>query len=177
MPSTTIVGMKYQSTKLNESQDLILKRDFDNKFDENAVGVYQNDKLVAHVVRGGTHMFKEGVFTARILSKFPASYIIYAVSKEPTDDDKREIALILLGFALYNNYAAQLLGEDLLSVYSFIKNRINVNYHDLGTFNGLDNLKKFEKYKPLIKIIESEIIEVAGFNQLPEVEIDPEDLE
>ena len=183
MATATIVGMKYRSTKLDESQDLILKRDFDNKFDKNAVGVYQNDKLVAYVARGDTHMFKVGVFTARIYKKFPAAYDVRVISeepiepvasKEPIDDNKCEIALFLLGHSILNNKGAQLFGKDLFSVYSFIKKRfIATYYHDLDTLN----LSKFEKYKHYINIIESEITKAVELNQLPEVEIDPEDLE
>ena len=195
MATATIVGMKYRSTKLDESQDLILKRDFDNKFDKNAVGVYQNDKLVAYVARGDTHMFKVGVFTARIYKKFPAAYDVRVISEEPlesvvgekplecdpvcvTSMEPLEIALFLLHHSLFNTKAEQLFGEDLLSVYSFLKNRFSaVYYHDLHTLNELENLEKFEKYKHFINVIESEITKTVKLNQLPEVEIDPEDLE
>jgi len=180
MATATIVGMKYRSTKLDESQDLILKRDFDNKFDKNAVGVYQNDKLVAYVAKGDTHMFEVGVFTARVYKKFPAAYDVRVVSEEPLtcvecketiNDEKCEIALFLIHQSplLTGKGGAHLFGNDFYTVFCILNKRLKaIFYEDLDTLNELGKLKKFEEHKHYIEIIESEILEVTGLNKVLE---------
>jgi len=89
-----------------------------------------------------------------------------------------ELANFLIGHSVLNNKGAQMFGKDLFAVYSLMQKRIKaLYYHDHHNYTQLYNLQKFEKYKFFINIIEGEVTKAIELNYLPEVEIDPENLE